>query len=73
MATRLTWLLEEDQMLYKNQLGGRPKRSAVEPVIALTHQVEAAKRRNLIPSALFMDVKGAYDNISSSRLLITMQ
>lgn len=37
----------------------KPQRSAIDAVLALIHQVEKAKAKNLIASALFMDVKGA--------------
>lgn len=49
----------------------KPQRSAIDAVLALIHQVEKAKAKNLIASALFMDVKGAFDNnVSAIRLQI---
>ena len=72
MATRLSWLVEKHQLLYRDQVGGRPQRSAVDAVMALVHHVESANRQNLVASALFMDVKGAFDHVSSRRLQVTM-
>ena len=72
MATRLSWLAEKHQILYRDQIGGRPQRSAIDAVMALVHLVEAANSQGKVASALFMDVKGAFDNVSAHRLQTTM-
>jgi len=73
MATRLSWLVENHNLLYKDQLGGRSQRSAPDAVMALVHHVENAKSNGQVASALFMDVKGAFDNVSAERLVVTMK
>jgi hypothetical protein len=40
--------------------------------MALTHDVEANAKRGLVTSSLFLDIRGAFDNVSSARLLTTM-
>lgn len=72
MAGRLSWLLEKLQLLYKDRIGGRPQRATLDAVMALVHYVEAANRRKLVTSALFMDVTGAFDNVSQLRLHNTL-
>lgn len=72
MAKRLSRLVDKHQLLHQDQVGGRPQRSAVNAVMALVHHVEAAKAGKKVASALFMDVKGAFDNVSSKRLQFTM-
>jgi len=37
--------------------------------MALTHTIEAAKREKEITSALFMDVRGAFDNVAPDRTM----
>src|SRR5690606_39820560 len=72
MATRLAYMAEQHKLLYQDQMGGRPQRSAVDTVLALVHEINAGKKRKKVTSALFMDVKGAFDNVSKDRLLLTM-
>src|SRR5690606_19999365 len=50
----------------------RPHRSATDAILALTHDVELGQQQQLVTSALFMDVKGAFDNVSRHRLIHTM-
>jgi hypothetical protein len=40
--------------------------------MALMHDVEANAKRGLVTSSLFLDVRGTFDNVSSTRLLTTM-
>jgi hypothetical protein len=53
-------------------MGGRRQKSAVDAVMALIHDIETAKRCKNFTSALFIDVKGAFDNVSKPCLLQTM-
>ena len=73
MAGRLSYLAERFGLLHKDQIGERLQRSAIDAVMALTHEIEDAKRHKKIVSTLFMDVKGAFDNVSRDRLLHTMK
>ena len=73
MARRLGFMAEAHELLHQDQIGGRRQRNAVDAVIALTHEVDMAKSSNMVTSALFMDVKGAFDNVSKERLLCTME
>jgi hypothetical protein len=51
-------------------MGGRRQKSAVDAVMALIHDIEAAKREKKITSELFIDIKGAF--VSKACLLETM-
>ena len=73
VATRLSSLCESSQLLYKDQVGGRKQRSAIDAIMALTTDIDNAKQKRLVTSALFLDVKGAFDNVSRDRLLVTMK
>jgi hypothetical protein len=72
MATRLGTMAEAHDLLHPDQIGGRPQRSAIDAAMALAHDVEAGNKKKLVTSALFLDVRGAFDNVSSARLLQTM-
>jgi hypothetical protein len=73
MATWITTIADAYQLLYLDQIGGHPQRSAIDTALALTHNIEMGKSMKLITSALFLDICGAFNNISTTRLLYTMQ
>lgn len=72
MARRLGYMAERYNLLHKDQFGGRRQRNAVDAAMALAHEVDMAKKPKRMVSALFMDVKGAFDNVSKTRLLGTL-
>jgi ribonuclease HI len=72
MATRLTYLSESLGLLHHEQMGGRPGRSAVDAALLLTNIVDNSRHRRHTVTALFMDVKGAFDNVAKARLLHTL-
>jgi hypothetical protein len=64
MASRLSYLAEHLNLLHPEQMGGRPGRSAVDAALILRTVVDFARNKNLTTSALFIDVKGAFDNVA---------
>jgi hypothetical protein len=73
MATRLAHLAEKHHFLDGLQIGGRPKRSAVDAAMLLATKIDKANKKHLITSTLCIDVKGAFDNVYKPRLLHTMR
>jgi hypothetical protein len=73
IATRLAHLGERHHLLDSLQIGGRPKRSAVDAALFLATKIDQANIKHLITSTLCIDVKGAFDNIYKPRLLHTFQ
>src|SRR5437588_1317200 len=73
MATRLAFMAEKHHLLHKLQIGGRPKRSAVDVVMYLTTIIDEANKQHQTTSTLCIDVKGAFDNVYKERLLQTMR
>lgn len=69
IATRLSYLAFTTDLLYHDQIGGRKQRSAIDAVMSLVHDIQAAKSNKLITSALFLDIKGAFDHVSANKLL----
>src|SRR5690606_11333136 len=72
VAKCLSQLCEDNHLLHERQMGGRPHRSATDAILALTHDVELGQQQQLVTSALFMNVKGAFDNVFRHRLIHTM-
>jgi len=66
-------MAEKHHLLHKLQIGGRPKRSAVDAVMYLTTIIDEANKRHQTTSTLCIDVKGAFDNVYKERLLQTMR
>jgi hypothetical protein len=73
MAMQITTIVEAYYLLYPDQIGGCPQRSAIDATLVLAHDVEMGKSMKLITSTLFLDIHGAFNNVSTTRLLHTMQ
>ena len=73
MATRLSHISQVTDLLDIDQMGGRKKRSVIDAVMTLTHNIELAKNQGNTLSCLMLDVKGAFDHISIYQLLATMK
>ena len=73
MATRLTHMAERYHLLDRLQIGGRPKRSAVDAAMYLATLIDEGNRKGKTTSTLCIDVKGAFDNVFKERLLHTMR
>ncbi len=66
IAARLAYLTETTDLLHFNQIGGKRKKSAIDTVITLIHDIQLAKQDRKVISTLFIDVKGAFDYISTN-------
>ena len=71
LAKRLSNLAEipNSDLLYHDQMGGRPRKSAIDSVLSLVHDIQLARHKNRKTSTLFLDVKGAFDHVSVYQLL----
>jgi len=73
MATRLSYWAKTTDLLYHEQMSDRKQRSAINAAMCLTHDVQQAINNNKVLSALFLNVKGAFDHVSLNQLLKVMQ
>ena len=64
IATRLSYLGETTGLLHPEQMGGRKKRSAIDAVMALTHDIQTVNNKGNILTCLLLDVKGAFNHVS---------
>jgi ribonuclease HI len=73
LAQRLGYLAETTPLLNPTQLGGRQKKSAIDTALLLTTEVESNKRLGRKTTALFLDIKGAFDHVAKNQLLAILQ
>jgi hypothetical protein len=66
-------MAEAHDLLHPDQVGGRPHWSAIDAAMALAHDVEIGKKQRLMMTALFLDIRGVFDNVSSATLTHKMR
>ncbi|XP_053990044.1 uncharacterized protein LOC128882471 [Hylaeus volcanicus] len=66
---RLQLWLEENQKLENNQAGFRKNRSTMDNLIRITNEIKHNNRQKLNTVGIFVDIKGAYDNVNLVKLL----
>jgi ribonuclease HI len=70
LASRISYLVEEHNLLPVTHIGGRRGRSCEHALHLLMEQVHVAWRDgNRVASLLTLDVKGAFNNVNHERLL----
>ena len=66
---RLTWYLENNELLSKYQFGFRKGKSCIDNLAILINCIQKAFYENNSLAALFLDIKGAFDNVVPDLLL----
>lgn len=73
VASMLTKLCEINNLLYEGQMGSRWERSVIDAVARLFSQVQEAWAEGRLAGMLLIDVNWAFDHVSRSYLLRTME
>ena len=75
VATELADIAEEHNLLPWNQMGGRRKRSTLSAINLLTSCIQTAweSKKGCVVSMLSLDISGAYDHVSTERLIWILQ
>jgi hypothetical protein len=73
IALRLSGTVETHNLLHPDQIRGCPQRSTIDTSMALTYDVDMGHRKCLTMTALLLDVRGAFNNVSSTQLTSTMR
>lgn len=75
IARRLSYLVEAHQMLPARHIGGRKMRSTEHALHIIIGKIHEAwnRKKGQVASLLLLDVCGAYDNVSHSRLLACLE
>lgn len=63
IKTRLKWIMEHRQILSTSQMGFRRKKSCIDNLAHLTTNIRITFAKNLYLLAIFLDIRGAYDNV----------
>uniref|UniRef100_L7M0K7 Putative tick transposon n=1 Tax=Rhipicephalus pulchellus TaxID=72859 RepID=L7M0K7_RHIPC len=70
---RLEWFLEKQRVYPDVMTGFRNGRSSIDSVIDLITTVEHQKRRHRLTAAVFLDIKGAFDNVLHDAILNALE
>ncbi|KAJ6437079.1 reverse transcriptase [Purpureocillium lavendulum] len=73
IARRLAWASIRYGILHPQQVGALPKRSAVDLVAALVHDIETALANSQVATLVTMDVQGAFDTVMRNRLILRLR
>ncbi|KAM4055517.1 reverse transcriptase (RNA-dependent DNA polymerase) [Hirsutella rhossiliensis] len=60
-------------VLHPQQAGALPKRSAVDLVAALVHDIEEAFARKQVATLVTLDIQGAFDTVLCNRLVLRLR
>ena len=72
IAGLLSQIYEVFSKLYSGQIGARKQRYAIDVVVFLVHKFQKCWTEKKLATALFMDVKGACDYVSTIKLVERM-
>ena len=72
VAGSLSQYCETYSKLHMGQMGARKQRCAIDALASLIHRVQESWAEKKLAAALFMDVKGAFDYVSRTRLIERM-
>ena len=73
IARRIAWAAVHFRVLHYQQAGALPKRSAVDLVAALVHDIEIAFSSKKVATLVTMDIQGAFDTVMRNRLVLRMR
>ncbi|KAI9146760.1 putative RNA-directed DNA polymerase from transposon BS [Paramyrothecium foliicola] len=73
IARRLAWASVHYGVLHSQQCGALPKRSAVDLVAALIHDIEEAFAKKQVVTLVTMDIQGAFDTVMRKRLALRLR
>jgi hypothetical protein len=73
MASRIARMAKAHHLLHPNQISSIPQCLAIDVAMALMHAINTNAGNKWVTSALFLDVRGAFDNVLSMHLLHMMR
>ncbi|GFY76161.1 reverse transcriptase domain-containing protein [Trichonephila inaurata madagascariensis] len=72
VTKRLSWFLETNSLLPEEQAGFRQFRSTNQQITFLSQSIKDALDKSRILSAVFIDLKSAYDTVGTDKLLLKL-
>ena len=69
IATRLSHFVEHSNLLHNEEIKDRKNRFTIDASLCLLHDIQTAKNFKNVFSCLFLDVKDAFNHVSTKRLI----
>jgi hypothetical protein len=73
MADRLTYFLNKHTLTPFSQFRAQKGSSTTDVALTFTHDIQTARNKGLVTSALTIDIKGSFDFINHKKLLIKVR
>lgn len=73
MADIMTFYTETHELPPMHHFGGRPGRTTTNTIHLLLHKIKDSWRKKQVTAVLFLDIKGAFPNAVTSKLLHSMR
>ncbi|THH16463.1 hypothetical protein EW146_g4189 [Bondarzewia mesenterica] len=73
VAEEITYIMEANNLVPATHFSGRPGRTTTNSMLLIVDKIKAAWRDHKIVSVLFLDIKGAFPNAVTERLLHNMR
>ena len=73
IATRLSYFVEHLNLLHNEQIRDGKNRSTIDASLCLLHGIQIAKNSKNFFSCLFLDLKDAFNHVSTDRLIVTLE
>jgi hypothetical protein len=73
MADRLTYFLNKHTLTPFSQFGAHKDSSTTDAALTFTHDIQTARNKGLVTSALTLDIKGYFDFVNHKKLLTKMR
>ena len=72
ISTRLSHFVEHLNLLHNEQIRDRKNRFAMDEFLYLLHNIQTTKNSKNIFSSLFLDVKSAFNDVSTKRSIVIL-
>jgi hypothetical protein len=73
MVDRLTYFLNKHTLTPFTQFGARKGSSTTDTALTFTHDIQTARNKGLVTTALTLDIKGYFDFVNHKKLLTKMR
>lgn len=72
-ADLMSFYMETHHLLLMHHFGGRPGRTTTDTIHLLVHKIKDVWRKGQVTVVLFLDIKGAFPNVVTSKLIHSMK
>jgi hypothetical protein len=73
VASHITFLMEEHQLLPPNHFSGRPGRTTTDVLHMLAHKIKETWQAGKVAAVLFLDIEGTFPNAVPEKLICNLK